>query len=586
MAMSLSDVFSEFDVVGKKGFSALSIIGALSAIEEKEKYEPEFGFEYTAFSLLPEHDNNWKTYYGPQSYKDSNNNVIEIPALKDITKETVKYWEKRYKATKNPLLTMRYAGLVWDFKPLFLVQKRDSDLYRMYVDSMLKVCNEDYARHPVITTGILERVFSIAKDNQQDLSLVKAAYINFENRHVNENSARVYSSRFSLMMENKDYFSEEEITDLVNEHEQRLSRMCNPVDEKVNPWNIEKQATLLAEYYRSIKRQEDVKRVLNCIENAFSQISNDLSKIQLMGNLEDLYKKYRYYKLEDDAKNLLVKIQKLGPEIKQEMKPLQFKISLPSELLDRIKMMFDDTVESDEVRWNSFVVTFVPNIQDLQKDLQFQKNTHKLSFLIPRKILDYKGRPMSYIGTCQDDEEGQIVQQMSFFIHKSDPFLNFAIETMIEVGALSTEKIIEKVISNCPIFEKERHDIIREALDLYFEGKYMLSCHLLVPQIECAVRNLAELCGIPVLQLKTQKKNQDFQLKTLGTLLDENIIKMIFTEDVVLYLKCVLTDQRALNIRNDICHGIIPPKYIVKSTANRLIHVLFILSMIKIQNDN
>ena len=301
MAMSLSDVFSEFDVVGKKGFSALSIIGALSAIEEKEKDMPEFGFEYMAFFLLPACNNNWNTYYGPQTVKDSNGNIIEIPAFQDITIDAVNYWEQRCKATKNPLLTMRYVGLVWDFKSKITGQGNNYDLYRMYVDNMLKVCNEDYTRYPALTTGILERVFTITKNNQQDLSLVKAAYINFENRHVNENSARVYSSRFSLMMENKDYFSEEEITDLVNEHEQRLSRMCNPVDEKVNPWNIDKQATLLAEYYKSTKQQEDIKRVLNCIENAFLQVSNNLTKIQLLGNLEQLHTKYKDYKLENDA---------------------------------------------------------------------------------------------------------------------------------------------------------------------------------------------------------------------------------------------------------------------------------------------
>lgn len=585
--MTIADVFSEFDVLDKKGFEAHDIIGALSAVEEKEKNEPEYGYEYLAFYLVPnsENNSNWGTFYGPHSiFTDADNNIIESPALSDITIDAVLYWEQRYITTKNPLLTMRYCSLVWDFKSRLFHQKNESDLYRTYVDSMLKVCNEDYARHPVLTVGILERVFSIAKNNQQDLSLVKAAYINFEKRHVNDNSARGYSSRFSLMMENRDYFSEEEIANLVNEHEQRLSRMCNPVDEKVNPWNIEKQATLLAEYYKSIKRQEDIKRVLNCIEKAFFQVSSDLSKIQLLGNLENLYKRYRDYKLEEEAKKLLVKIQQLGPEVKQELKPVQFKISLPTELLDKIKKMFDETVESDTDRWNSFVVAFIPNIQDIQQDLIFQRSTHKLSFLIPRKILDYKGRPMSIIGSCQDDEEGQIVQYMSTFLHKSDPFLNLAIETMIEVGALSTEKIIEKVIADCPIFEKERYDIIREAIELYFEGRYVLSCHLLVPQIECAIRNLVEMCGIPILQ--SPKNNQEYQLKTLGTLLRENVIKTIFNEDVVLYLKCVLTDQRALNIRNEICHGIIPPRYLVKSIANRLLHVLFILSMIRIQNDN
>lgn len=581
--MSLSDVFSEFDVVGKKGFSALSILGALSAIEEKEKYEPEFGFEYTAFSLLPEQDNNWKTYYGPQSYKDSNNNVIEIPALKDITKETVKYWEKRYKATKNPLLTMRYAGLVWDFKPLFLVQKRDSDLYRMYVDSMLKVCNEDYARHPVITTGILERVFSIAKDNQQDLGLVKEAYTNFEKRHVNDNRARIYSSRFSLMIENKNknYFSEEEITDLVNEHERRLSRMCNPTEGKINPWHIDNQATLLADYYKTIKRQEETKRVLNCIENAFIQVANSITSIQLLGNLEQLHTKYKHFGLADDAKHLAVEIQKLGTKVREELKPHQIKITISKEILDSIELHYGDSAESDEKRWTHFITDFIAPRQAIQQGINHLKEKHALSFLIPRKILDYKGRPMSVIGPYKDDMEGHLIQQMSNILHLSDPILNLAIGTMKKVGALSTDKIITKRIEKCPIFENDRIEIIREALNLYFEEKYVLSCHILVPQIECAIRNLAELCGVPIIQ--PQRNNQGFQLRALDALLRETAVEDVFTKDIVFYLRAVLTDQRSLNIRNNLCHGFLPPKSFGKSTANRLLHVLFIISSVKDQ---
>ena len=579
--MSLSDVFSEYDVVGKKGFHSFSIIGALSAIEEKEKYEPKFSYEIMAFSLLPGHDNHWKTYYGPQSYNDSNGNLIETPALKDITKGAVKHWEQRYKATKNPLLTMRYAGLVWDFKPLILEQKRDSELYRMYVDSMLKVCNEDYARHPVITTGILERVFTITKNNQQDLSLVKAAYINFENRHVNDNSARVYSSRFSLMIENKDYFSEEEITDLVNKHEQRLSRMCNPVDEKVNPWNIEKQATLLAEYYKSIKRQEDVKRVLNCIENAFFQVANSITSIQLLGNLEQLYTKYKHYGLEDDAKHLAVEIQKSGTKVREELKPHQLKITISKEIFDCIELHYGDNVESDEKRWNHFITDFLAPRQALQQGINHLKEKHTLSFLIPRKILDYKGRPMSVIGPYKDDLEGHLIQQMSNILHLSDPFLNLAIETMKKVGALSTDKIITKRIEKCPVFEEDRIEIIREALDLYFEKKYILSCHLLVPQIECAIRNLAELCRVPIIQ--PQKNNQGFQLRALDALLREKAVEDVFSKDIVFYLRAVLTDQRSLNIRNNLCHGFLPPKSFGQYTVNRLLHVLFIISSVKDQ---
>ncbi len=58
---------------------------------------------------------------------------------------------------------MRYAALFGDFKPKIVHENYASDLYQIYVDSMLEVCDNDYAEHPVITTTIYDRLFSIAK---------------------------------------------------------------------------------------------------------------------------------------------------------------------------------------------------------------------------------------------------------------------------------------------------------------------------------------------------------------------------------------------------------------------------------------
>jgi hypothetical protein len=54
-----------------------------------------------------------------------------------------------------------------------------------------------------------------------------------------------------------------------------------------------------------------------------------------------------------------------------------------------------------------------------------------------------------------------------------------------------------------------------------------------------------------------------------------------FKEDGAYYLRLVLTDQRALNIRNSLCHGILPPESFDKNVANRLLHVLVLLGLVR-----
>ena len=579
--MTITDVFSKFDIIYKKGFDAYEIVDALSSVEEKEKSKPEFGFENLAFSLVPSHDDNWGTYYGPQAiFKDQNNNPIEVPALNNVTIDAVLYWEQRYKTTKNPLLTMRYAGLVWGFKKHIFHQKYDSDLYRTYVDSMLKVCNEDYANHPVITTTILEHLFYVAKSNEQDIILVKKAYIDFEKRHAIDDSVRYWASQFLMMLKYRKCFEQEEIDDLVNQHEQRLLRLKSPdIDGKVNPWNVQQQAELLADYYNSQQNRIEIKRVLKTVEESFAQESDKITKMQLMGNYEMLYQKYRHYSLEDEAKRIAAEIQKIGKNAKDELQPQNIEFSIPKEVFEQVQSMFGEKAKSDEERWTNFIVYFIPRKEKEKICLKDLVGKYPLQFMCSTNLMDSKGRPMSIIGPYENDPEGHLILHIAEKMNLSAYFLDYAIKAMIQTGTLSTEKIMNNFIKKSPLFEDNRYIAIEKALDSFFQQDYLVMCHILVPQIESAICNLVDLSGTTV--LKSQRKGKGFQLKTLDELLGEKIVKDVFTEDGAFYLRLVLSEQRGLNIRNLLCHGLVPPDNFNAVVAERLIHVLLMLGSIK-----
>lgn len=578
--MSILGVLSTFDVAEKKGFDTHTIISALMSLSEEERKMSEFKYEYLAFSLVPSSNNNWGTYYGPRmTFKDANDNIIEEPALKDITIDAVLYWEQRYKITKNPLLTMTYAGLVWDFKSTIFHQKYDSDLYRIYVDCMLKVCNEDYTSHPVIAINILERLFNITKGQKEDLALVKAAYIDFEGKNAVDNCARYWSSRFNLMLKNKKLFTQDEIDTIVQEHENRLARMRNPIDGQVNPWNVESQAILLADYYKSLQQQIEVRRVLKFVEQAFLSEADSMNNLQLMGNLENLHAKYRHYSLNEEAKQLAIQIQNIGIKAKAEMQSHEMKLNIPLEIHQHAEEMFGTGVEDDKTRFCNFAVCFIPNKSSEQVSLKEQIKKFPLTFMLPSKLMDSKGRPMSIIGPYEQDPEGNLIRHITQGMQINAYFLDLAIQKMRGCGGLTIDKIMNELIEDSPIFERERDSVIRKALTLYFSGDYMLFCHLIIPQIENAICNLVSLSGSSV--LRPQRNGTGFQLKTLDELLRDESVIYALKEDGAYYLRLVLTDQRALNIRNSLCHGILPPESFDVNAANRLLHVLMLLGLIR-----
>ena len=580
--MILNELLSSFDVKEKKGFTFYQVAASIRGLDESEASNPAAFFEWTAFMLQPNnYERKWGYYYGPQfSGTDSQGVERDVPSLSDITQDAIDYWEKRYKEVVNPLLKMRYSGLVWEFKKSVSHQNHEAELYDTIIHCMLDVCNGDYCRHPVETTIVLERLFSIARSNENDLIEVKEAYKSFERRFANDSSVRLWASRFQMMLTYKDSFSDSEIKELVSEHEERLIRISTLDNEgHLDPWRVEKQATLLADYYNSGQHKDEIRRVLKVCEGAFVQAFSQMNPLQKVGNMESVYHKYRYYGLHDEAERISVVIQQLGKEAKESIVPQQFEFSIPKEVFEQIEMLFGPNVKDDEERWSSFARFYIPRRAESIVSLQELVKKYPLVYMTGTKLLDTKGRPMSQIGSYDNDPEGQLVLHMAQRMSISSYSLNAAIQTMIRAGSFTPDAFVDEVIKPSPLFEDNRCDFIKKAISLYLLGDYPGACHFIVPQIENAICNLVELCGESV--IKPQRQSNGFQLKTLDELLRHDCVKEVFTDDGAFYLRLVLTDQRALNLRNSLCHGIIPPESFGVGSADRLIHVLTLLGLVR-----
>ena len=581
---TLAEVLAAYDVVGQ-GFEYHDYVGALNALPEAERVKPECHNEWTAFMLQPnDSDHTFGGYFGPQvTMADPQGNPVYIPALSDITPDAVLYWEQRYKAAANPLMRMRYAALVWDFKKRIANANYDNDLYRIYVDSMLEVCNNDLESHPVVTTTVLERLFSITKGNPADLTKTKDALRAFEARKSTDKSVRLWACQFLLMTENKKCYTQDEIDALVTAHEDRLKRLITPdANGKIDVWTVDAQCNILADYYNRFPQKDEVRRVLKVLEQAHKQSFDPNNPLQSMGILEQLHRKYAHFGLKEDADALTTEIQAIGAPASQSLQQHKYEFKIPQKVFDQADELFGTKAPSDEVRWENFIFQFIPCRADEEKSLAEAAKYSPLTYMTATNMMDYKGRPQSVIGSYDKDPEGNLVMHITQHLNFSTHFLGIAIAKMREAGLMTPDRIMSDIIESSPLYEESSYSVIRQALEFLFNDQPVLACHLLVPQIECAIRNLVESAGFSVIKPQTHNK-PGFQLITLDDLLRKEPVEKAFSPDGALYLRLVLTDQRSLNIRNDLCHGILPPDYFHSGVAARLLHVLVMIGWLRIK---
>jgi len=128
-------------------------------------------------------------------------------------------------------------------------------------------------------------------------------------------------------------------------------------NDKMDPWLVEKQADLLAEYYFKLKQVADVQRVLQIEEKAFLQ--SKAKGLQLMGNLNLLYQKYKHFQLNDEADKLSKVIQSLGGDVLKEMTPHKYEFTIPKEIIQQYEGLFGPKAENNEKTLDSVCVLFL-----------------------------------------------------------------------------------------------------------------------------------------------------------------------------------------------------------------------------------
>lgn len=162
------------------------------------------------------------------------------------------------------------------------------------------------------------------------------------------------------------------------------------------------------------------------------------------------------------------------------------------------------------------------------------------------------------------------------------PLLRKTIDKLISKFNLNAENLVNYLYKS-PIFNEKKRDFFIKGIEAYLGKQHLVALHILIPQTEALIRNLAEMIGLPVLK---PSRSGGFNYKSLDELLRDEKIIAVLTEDICLYLRVLLTDPRGWNLRNNICHGISRIEDFNQIIADRVFHALLCLSLVKKEKNN
>jgi len=521
-------------------------------------------WEQMAFDFIEKYPNEksgWGTYFGPSFVlPNEEGKMVEYPSIQRITSKIISYWEKRAKESTHPIFKARYSNLVWDFSEKITGKKPHYSNAQLYIDSIIEIAEKDLHKYSLDAIEKLERALSLALsiNDKERINRLIEAIISYERKIGEDDKPGLWGFSYEFLIKNKKVpISDDKKRAIIIDLEKRFDRLLKGN----NHWAAQRAALLLVDYHSKIR-----KKILLRYGKLIQRQAEKASPLVAGAWLEELYHLYLQYGMKDEADKISNKIRESGRKAKDELKEIKIPIKIPKNELEKyINWLTDGDLKTV---LQKIAVNYIPK-------------KAPISFLSTHKIMDAEGRPVATVGSQEEDIDGHIVLQISQNMQISSIFLRETLNTLIDKFKLTTEKIIDYLYES-PIFDERRKEFLIEGIEAYLKGNYVVSLHILIPQIEAIIRNLSEKVGIPILK---PSRTGGFFYRTLDELLREKGIIKVLSEDMCLYFRVLLTDPRGWNLRNEVCHGISGPERFNQISADRIFHALLCLALVKEKRD-
>ena len=516
----------------------------------------------------------WDFFY-PETSTNKNNHFIEYPQLQEITTECINYWRKRSNETNNLFMKVRYTGLVLVFDKI-VNNKFDFNLLNIYIDLLFEISKSN-----------TESVHELEKYALRALNLSKKFNVrekidkSIENLIALEERVFDYSNLSSWGFCFEKLILGKELNLTRTQKEGIISsfiKKYNLYSEDINPpYLLKPFLDFILTYHRSIGDVNGISNFLLKYHDKLIEYTNTIRPIVAVAELKGLYHLLIENNMHQKAGEILVLINSYLISVSDDLIVYETAHQIPNEKMK--KMIDENTIGDFEPTLLRLILKNVISKRNVLNERAKRLAQFPLMGVFGSTYIDSNGRPTAKIEN--DDEEGIAFAEMRNTISLNSSFFDLYLREIITKNNKSSQDIVD-YIHMSPLFIPENKEILLKGVDAFLKEDHITSVHLLVPQIESAFRKAVELSGGSILR---ENGFDGFNYQTLDGLIKNDNVKVMFNNgsEIIFYFRSVLSESRGLNIRNNICHGILRAEDINFTYSLLVIHVILLLAQVKLK---
>lgn len=577
----MQEILESFDKKEMTGFPEYQVSRELGKhADTLKEVGNELLYEISAFDFA-EHTSEapgpWGTHFGPKMQRKDDNGFSEYPSITQVTEATIRYWKERSEKAINPILRARYKGLVYDFEKLITGNTTDHKMVTSYIDDLLEIVEGQFTNVPANIYVKLKRALSVALliNSQDHIKRIKDTVFALKIDSKYKNDGKWEFAFDNLVLNRKITLSADELQLVISKLQEKMANATSDQNQKADPWIAERYAMRLAGFYRKTGKEDEVRKTIFDLGNSFHAALENVAGMQAVHWLEHLHKIYISFQFHKEAEELLVLIRKNGERAAAEMGQIPFEFEISEA---EFKAYVDDMLSgSEQDILMKIARQYIPNQEEAKKQITKISKIAPTQFILGKTLMDSKGRTVAKIGSLETDPDGHIIDQISQTMLLSSIFLRRVFEGGVERKTINVNGLLEYLKSS-PVISEDRMPILEMALSAFISGNSVVCIHLLIPQIEEAIRNTLEKLGGAV--LRPAKNSSGYVLRTLDDILRDPLLLDLLGIDLLSYFRILLTDQRGWNLRNNVCHGMANYRSFNNANADRALHALLCIGLI------
>ncbi|MGD6809868.1 MAG: DUF4209 domain-containing protein [Candidatus Bathyarchaeia archaeon] len=532
----------------------------------------ELQWETEIFSLLTYSGKNAVRRFAPFSEIGG----IVTPDISKFTAEQLDYYEKRANETKNSIHKALFSDFLW-------VSRHNHVFARAAITAYLECINIFYENEwEMELLDAIQRAaeLSVSLNDAGEVDRVKTAMLSLVNSFSFSKEFRWCIEPIETILRYKKYMKDTDFEKCVIVAKDGLEQYKSVAD----GYNIERSfLELLMELMKALKKPQESLKFAYEFADSFVREGDWKLTHYRSGDLvaakfyQDAARAYQELGDREKTNQLLKKIKEHTERGQENMKEYSFPITVPMKPInDYLEILLQNDLLF-ALSSLAYCKDFVPDIKAIRSEVFARIGTSVASVLPILSIRD--GNPVLRSKTRDEIFEEQVVDRILMDYKVKASIFGYIIDALIEKKGLDADFMVPFLLGT-QAFENSSGELLKAGFERYFKADYVSCLHVLVPQIETALRSILHRLGVPT----TVLDKDSVQEKLLGTILREEKINLLFGESIVYYLKAVLEDKRGDNLRNDIAHGLISIDNCSKQSANTIFHIFLILASITINH--